>query len=123
MNEKEKDTVVSQSVEKNTETAITEKIILEVSAGPAQTDPTEATTVPTETSKSLLIPNLPTDIENSYWIQVTNKYDKTEKYIVEVQPGQKEAEVIVTGTGIQVYTIIINNNSDDKRELSVNFDE
>ena len=122
-NEKEKDTVVSQSVEKNTETAITEKIILEVSAGPAQTDPTEATTVPTETSKSLLIPNLPTDIENSYWIQVTNKYDKTEKYIVEVQPGQKEAEVVVTGTGIQVYTIIINNNSDDKRELSVNFDE
>lgn len=121
--EKEKGTVVSQSAEKYEEIAVNTRIVLEVSSGPAQTDPTEATTVPTETSKSLLIPNLPTDIENSYWIQVTNKYDKTEKYIVEVQPGQKEAEVIVTGTGIQVYTIIINNNSDDKRELSVNFDE
>ena len=69
----------------------------------------------------MLIANLPADIENSYWIQIVNKYDSTEKYIETVQPGQQEIEVAVTGKGIQVYKIIINN--EEERELSVNFDE
>ncbi len=120
-NEKEKDTVVKQSIEKNVETPVTEKIVLEVSSGPAPEETTEATTAPQEVTKSLLISNLPTDIENSYWIQIVNKYDSTEKYIETVQPGQQEIEVAVTGKGIQVYKIIINN--EEERELSVNFDE
>ena len=96
----DKNTVVSQSVEKNTEADVNTEILLEVSKGPAD----QGTTPPA--SKKTVTLKLPDGLEEAYLLQVFSNGSVV--YETTVQPDLLELNVTLTGSGTQYFDIYIN---------------
>ena len=98
------DTVVSQSVEKNTDIDITTQIMLEVSKGPEETE--QEQTEPTQTTKDVEI-FLPEDYITSADYTVEFKQSGKTVKSVTVAAGSSSVVVSLTGSGKQYYEIWI----------------
>ena len=94
----EKDTVVSQSVEKNTEVDINTQIVLEVSKGSVQETTPQIT-------KSITL-KLPDGLTDPYTLRIVS--DGLVVYETTVQPEQTELSVLLSGTGTEYFDIYIN---------------
>ena len=110
--EDEKDTVVKQTPEKNTDWDITKAITLEISKGPAPT--TEPTTEPTTapTTAAPVTKNVVIDLQgeaDTEDIHVSISRGGTVVYDQDVPKGTKTITLSnQTGTGTMVYSIVIN---------------
>jgi len=97
--EEDKDTVVSQSVEKDTEVDINTQIILQVSKGP---EPSQSTG---SVQKTITL-NLPDGLEEAYLLQVFS--NGAVVYETTVQPDLLRLNVTLSGNGTQYFDIYIN---------------
>ena len=108
--EEEKDTVVKQTPEKNTDWDITKAITLEISKGPAPT--TEPTTEPTTAPATPVTKNVVIDLQGEADTEDTHvsiSRDGVEIYNQTVAKGTKTITLSnQTGTGTVVYSIVIN---------------
>ena len=106
----DKDEVISQSVERNTKVAVTTKINLVVSKGPAETQPpTTKPTEPVATVTKTIKLQLSEDVVPGSTLTVKDK--DTGKVVIETTIGadQREVEMKLSGSGVKVYEIRINN--------------
>ena len=94
----EKDTVVNQSVEKNTEVDVNTQVILQVSKGPAPE------TIPVLTKRVTL--RLPDGLTEAYSLKVMS--NGTVVYETTVQPELTELTIELSGSGTQYFDIYIN---------------
>ena len=112
--EEEKDTVVKQTPEKNTDWDITKPVKLEISKGPAPTtEPTtEPTTAPTTAPVTPVTKNVVIDLQgeaDTEDIHVSITRDGVEVYNQMVPKGTKTITLTgQTGTGTVVYSVVIN---------------
>ena len=112
--EEEKDTVVEQTPEENTEWDITKTIELKISKGPEPT--TEPTTEPTSE------PTEPTEITKDVVLNLLNEADNEDIHVSVIRDGKEVFNETVTkgtktitlpgqtGTGTVNYTIVINHS-------------
>lgn len=126
------DTVVWQSEERNTKIDVTTQITLHVSKGPAEppteppTDPTEPSEAPTEptvtnppaVTKTVTWRMLEGTVE-AYPLTVKNKATGAIVLNQMIQPGQDTIQVLLSGTGVQVYELYFNGTW--AREETVDF--
>ena len=106
----DKDEVIRQSVERNTKVAVTTKINLVVSKGPAETQPpTTKPTEPVATVTKTIKLQLSEDVVPGSTLTVKDK--DTGKVVIETTIGadQREVEMKLSGSGVKVYEIRINN--------------
>ncbi len=126
--DKPKDQVVKQSIDKGEEVPEQTVIKLEISNGPAETQPP---TNPSVSKKVTL--QLPSDITATYIIAVYYQGEQiTDNY--EVQVGETEVKVILDGKGVQYFDFYVNgknvtsfkvdfsNSGEDKIPLSFRVD-
>ncbi len=120
--------VLSQSVPANVEVDVTTLIVLEYSTGNAPggetnpTDPTQNTTEPMPADKTVTkIFALP-QREESYTLHIEMNgavvYPQTQ-----IQPGQTELSVTLTGSGVQTCTIYINGEFYETVDVNFEADE
>ena len=115
---KPKGTVVYQSQDKNTELDVTVDIMLEVSKGPEETEPTtEATTQPVETQPSTEATTAPDPVTRSVTFTIPSKdvpyvlsIQLDNKEVVEsqnIQPGMENCTVELTNYGTRSFDLYI----------------
>ena len=95
--DKAKDTVLTQSVAKDTEVAVDTQIVLELSKGPANTPVTKSHTF-----------QLMEGMQESYEVKIVNKTTGQTVYSGTVPADQTSVTVSLTGTGKQTYEVEIN---------------
>ena len=109
----EKGTVLSQSVKENQEVDVTIQIILEVSAGPEETEPPLVEKRVT----------LQWDCESTEEIVVSLLLNGEKVLDDQIVPaGTRSTEVVLTGNGIQKYTLVIDGGEFEK-SIIVDFTE
>ena len=114
-NDADKDEVVDQSVKRDTLLDLTTPIVLSVSKGPAETEPsteepteepTEATTEPQEKTRVVTI-TLPERSE-AYILDLLQNGNQVRES-QQIMPGTESVSVELTGVGLQRYAVYINN--------------
>ena len=109
----EKGLVLSQSVKENQEVDVTVQIILEVSAGPEETEPPLVEKRVT----------LQWDYESTEEIVVSLLLNGEKVLDDQIVPaGTRSTEVVLTGNGIQKYTLVIDGGEFEK-SIIVDFTE
>ncbi len=118
--DKPENEVLYQSVTQGTEIDVNTKIILRVSKGPEATDPTDAPETPDQTVTKRVKITLPVS-DKAYELTIYHGGKPVREPMV-IQPGTKEIEVELSGTGTQTYILYVDGVALEEK-LEVDFDK
>ena len=107
--DKDRDTVVKQSIPEGFEVEVTAEVVLQYSEGPEET--TAPTTAPTTGQEPVVTQSytltLPTGMTEAYTLELRqNGVNVLEPY--QAQPTENSVEVQLTGSGVQTYELYVN---------------
>ena len=107
--DKDKDTVVKQSIPEGFEVEVTAEVVLQYSEGPEET--TAPTTAPTTGQEPMVTQSytltLPTGMTEAYTLELRqNGVNVLEPY--QAQPTENSVVVQLTGSGVQTYELYVN---------------
>jgi len=107
--DKDKDTVVKQSIPEGFEVEVTAEVVLQYSEGPEET--TAPTTAPTTGQEPMVTKSytltLPTGMTEAYTLELRqNGVNVLEPY--QAQPTETAVVVQLTGSGVQTYELYVN---------------